>query len=317
MSHRVVDAPNEDGTKRLVRGMWIWKSDALLEDDGQMDNFVRIAKDVNVTDVYLHVAPKTYEPKGDNIASFNTKLQSAGIRVWALDGDPLYISNQTAHEAFMVGLRDLINYNERVAPPARFHGLQAHIEPHDTPADQGKFHEGIAASELTEMQRTERDIRMHMWINCLTRASAFLHSYDLPFGAVMPYWLHIYEGEPITMPWSTGKQLMGQAGRTCMMDMVMPLVDQYVIRCCDTVPAEVVRRMMTQIRYASDSMLEGQKMPVVLGSLEAAEGGDTTETRTQKTVLEDLDRIEKVMAKYPAFGGMVIYRDADWEKLPP
>jgi len=326
MPPRRADSPNEqhDGSGRFVRGMWIRNTARLLHDSRQVDAFIHAAKAIHLTDAYLHVSPEWFATMGAAIAAFNTQADASGIRVWALDGGPAYIRNLASDEALMAGLRKFIEYNDRVAPSARFYGFQADIEPRRAPAGQGNFHSGIAESDLTALQQTERDIRMHIWINCLTRASNFLHSYGLPFGAVIPFWLHVYEGEPVTGSWTTGRRPTGKPGRTCMMDMIMPLLDVYVVKSSRTEPAETIRQIMTQVRYACELTTEGRASPIVLGSVETAHGVGAdlsyrdTDGKDDKTiVLEDLDRVESVMAKYPAFGGMVIHDWSGWEALPP
>jgi len=321
--HHRRDTPVEHGGDReLLRGMWIRNTAKLVEDGGQIEAFIQAATTVRLTDVYLSVAPELYSQKGALIASFNGKVSAAGIRVWALDGRPAHIKNLTTNEPLMQGLRNLIKFNEDSPESARFHGFQADIQPQDTPVGIGDFHLGVAASKLTPLQQTERDLRMHIWLNCLTQASNFVHSYDMPFGAVIPYWLHAYNGEPVTVTWSTGKRATDKPGRTCMMDMIMPMLDQYVVRSYGTEPAETVTQIMTQVRYACDLVREGHKMPTVLGSMETAAGmdvnvsyGDTPEKADKTIVLNDLDRVESVMLKYPSFGGMVLHDWTGWSRL--
>lgn len=307
---------------RLQKGMWIWNTAQLIIDGTRIDQLVGSAKAIHITDVYLYVAPGWYGDKGSDIASFNRKLTACGIRVWALDGDVSYIDNVTAEEGFVEGLQGLAAFNDRVEPNARFHGFQADIEPQDTAEHTGCFHNGVPESQLTQDQYTQRDILMHKWLNVLTRASALCHSYDMPFGAAMPFWLHDYEGEGVTVPWVSISADRSSA-RTCVMDLIMPLVDEYVVMTYSTDPAAAVARILYQARYASAKALEGHKMPYVLGSVETAKGvrrntlsGDVPGRTSKGAVLDGIATIEKTLRKYPAFAGMAIYHWASWADLP-
>ncbi|KAK5126683.1 hypothetical protein LTR85_009617 [Meristemomyces frigidus] len=311
------------GNMRLLKGMWIWNTAQLIVDNTQIDRFLSAAASINLTDVYLYVAPQWYNEKGPDIASFNARVNASGIRVWALDGEVDYIDDMTAEEKFMDGLRGLARFNSCVQPGARFHGFQADIEPQDNAGHEGYFHNGIPESKLTEEQHTQRDILMHKWLNVMTRASALLRSYELPFGAAMPFWLHDYEGEPVTVPWGSSYSDDGSPARTCIQDLIMPLLDEYVIMSYNTDPANAASRVLQQARYASAKALEGCKMPRVLGSLETERGagrnvsyGDTPGKEFKTAVLNDIGTIEEMLQKYPAFHGMAIHHWAAWDKLP-
>ena len=108
-----------------------------------------------------------------------------------------------------------------------------------------------------------------------------------------------------------------------MMDMIMPMLDQYIVRSYGTEPAETVTQIMIQVRHACDLMREGRKMPIVLGSVETAVGrgagasyGDTPGKQDKAILLADVDKVESVMRKYPNYGGMIIHDWAGWRQLP-
>ena len=309
----------EGENMRFLRGMWIWNTLDLLSSPSQTDQLVIAAHQINITDVYLYVAPKMYSQYAQGLADLNSKVQASGVRVWALDGDRAYFESDDGQEVFMDGLRNLISFNDQQTDLcARFHGFQADIEPQDTSGDHKlPFNNGIPESQLSSEQRITRDIVLHKWVNVHTRAANFLHSYDMAFGAAMPFWLHDYEGEPITLPWPNGPKL-----RRCVMDLIMPLVDEYVAMSYNTDPANAAGRAAEQARYASSLIQTGGHIPRVLGSLETAKGvganisyGDTPGKESKLAVLVDLEKIEGILEKYPAFSGMAIHHWAAWEKL--
>ncbi|KAK3674919.1 hypothetical protein LTR78_005263 [Recurvomyces mirabilis] len=307
---------NTTNEMRLLRGMWIWNTAELVQDPKQIDDLTRTAASLKLTDAYLYMAPKWYNDKSDDVAKLNTHLNATGVRVWALDGDPSYIDDLPAVDDFIAGLTSLSDFNERVHPSARFHGFQADVEPQDQPLHNTGFHNGIAESKLEPHQQIERSILWHKLICLLTRASNLMHSYGLEFSAAMPFWLHDYEGEPITVYWS--------GGYTCVMDLVMPLMDEYVVMSYNTDPANATKRIVTQAAHATKQAVEGSKMPRILGSVETAKGvgrnisyGDTVGKQSRTAVLRDVRVIEEELAEYPAFAGMAIHHWAAWRELLP
>jgi hypothetical protein len=178
------------------------------------------------------------------------------------------------------------------------------------------FHNGIAGSMLNAAQSTERSIVMHKWINILTRTGNLIHSFGLEYGVAMPFWLHDYEGQPITVYWS--------GGDTGVMDLIMPMVDEYVVMSYNTDPANAASRVLEQAKYATRQVSDGRKMPRVMGSVETARGvgrnvsyGDTPGKASKQIVLEDILAIEQPLRQHAAFGGMAIHHWAAWDALPP
>lgn len=310
--------PSNPADDHPIRGVWIWNTARLLQDAEQIDRLVNTAKDAGLTDAYLHVKPDWYRSKRAAITSFNIRLHSAGLRIWALDGDSEYVADQEGNEPLMQGLNNFVDYNDLSEPAARFHGFQLHLEPHDTADDEDGFHNDVPQSELNMMQATERDMRMHMWLNSLTRASAFVHSYDMPFAAVMPYWLHEYNGEPVTVSWASPG-----SSRTCAMEIVMPMLDQYIVMSLHSDPARTASRTMAQARFASNGISRGEHMPRVLASVAVSKDlgrevlhADRPSRQNRATVLDDVAKIQRVLSKYPAFGGIAIRDWEGFEKLP-
>ncbi|KAK6390798.1 hypothetical protein LTR65_005402 [Meristemomyces frigidus] len=304
----------------MLKGMWIWNTAQLIVDDAQIDRFISSASSINLSDVYLYVAPQWYDEKGPDIANFNTRMNASGLRVWALDGDVNYIDDPTAQETFMDGLQGLVDFNNRVDFDARFHGFQADIEPQDIPGHEGYFHNDIPESQLTAEEHTQRDTHMQNWLDVLTRASTFLRSYELSFGAAMVFWLHDYDGEPVTVPSQSSN---GSITQPCIMDLIMPLVDEYVVMSYNTDPANAASRVSQQASFASAQAQQGAKMVRVLGAVETEQGvggtvsyGDAPGKDSRGAVLEDMGTIENMLQQYPAFSGMSIHHWASWDEMP-
>ncbi|KAF2770017.1 hypothetical protein EJ03DRAFT_83672 [Teratosphaeria nubilosa] len=310
----------------LQRTFWINNTEELLRDPTQVEHLLDTADAIAITDVYLYVAPCWYVKKGAGLADFNAILKLSGIRVWAVDGDPKYVDIGGREEEFAKGILALNVFNESVGPEASFYGFVANIQPEDSDVleqDEKCFYNGVPSSKLTPEQVNKRDIWLHKWLNALTKGSALTRSFDMPFGAAMPWWWHSYKGEQITVPWVTVGERACRT-RTCIMDLVMPLIDDYIVLSHNTLPAIAIKKIMHQVRYASEKEREGHLMPQIFASVETRKGpstnvsyADTPRKSTKGDVLRDIESIERMMEKYPAFGGIAIHDWTGWDQLYP
>ncbi|TKA32542.1 hypothetical protein B0A50_01650 [Salinomyces thailandicus] len=301
----------EQGQVKFSRGLRVSNTKRLLgNDNSRVDELLDVAKSFNATDVYIYVAPGWYDERKVELVSLISMLHAAGSRAWAVDGDVNYIDDMDVQETFMDGMKALAAFNESVAPHARFFGFQANLEPQDNPGQSGRFHNGVPESRLSTEQHTQRDMILHKWLNLITRASALMRSFEIPFGAVMPWWLHDLEGEPVTVPWGAS---VVDGSRTCIANLVMPLLDEFVVTTASEDPGIVVRRTRHQARYASNALLEGHAMPRILANRhELISSANHSEDSKQKESASHkaITAVEKTLSTYPAFGGTVI---GDWQ----
>ncbi|EMC96346.1 hypothetical protein BAUCODRAFT_156531 [Baudoinia panamericana UAMH 10762] len=302
---------------QIQRGMWVWNTAQLLTNTSQIDSLVATAGNISITDLYLYVAPTWWDDKGSDIAGFNSRLNAAGVRMWALDGDAAYIDDATAQGNYLSGLHDLVQFNQQVDADARFFGFQADIEPQDTAAHETYFYNGIVESDLTPNQTNSRDTLLLQWLDIFNQSSTLLRGNGLQFGAALPFWLDNYDGEPLTVPTTDGN-------RTGIMDLIMPVVDEYVIMSYNTHPESVVSFVQAQAAYASEHSQQGERMPRVLGGVETEQGvgagvsyGDTPGKQSRTVVLSDIAEIEANLTVFPSFGGMAIHHWSAWEALGP
>lgn len=308
---------------QLSRGIWIWATREVVNSSSQIAELIAAAKAIGVTDVYLHVPPECWLELRDALIAFNTQAHHNKLRVWALDGDQAYTSHPTAEERFLDGLRALVELNATTPRAAHFHGFQALVELEDTTPRTPSFHNGLAMSQLDQEQTTQRDMVLHKWLNVHTRASAFLRSYDLPFSAALPHWLIDYEGEPVTTNW-----VNASTPSCCVMDLIMPLVDEYIVLSAKADPARIAARTLGAVRYSSALLLKGQEMPRVLASLHVPPGGpkqhssgdeslkESSSITTVKDMTSVMTSVERLLEKYDGFGGMMIHDWAAWRSLP-
>lgn len=193
----------------------------------------------------------------------------------------------------------------------------ADIEPQDTSQHDGRFFNGVAESDLNADQLLSRDTLLSKWVDRLSYASQSVRSHGMELGAALPFWLDNYDDEPLTVPSSTS------GGRTRVMELLMPILDEYVLMSYNTNPATAASFVAQQAMYATQQVNAGQAMPRVLGGVEVGQGigsgvsyADTTGKASKAIVLADIGTIENDLSSYPSFSGVAIDHWAAWTDLP-
>lgn len=136
----------------------------------------------------------------------------------------------------------------------------------------------------------------------------------LQFSAAMPFWLAEYYGEPVNVSWPSSS-----SPNQCVMNYMMPLLNDYVVMSYNTDPNNAASRVATQAKYASEmspttAVLAG--MDVVVGDGDNVSYGDTAGKDSQAVVLSDMEVIEEDLGGYAAFSGVAINDWAGWFALP-
>ncbi|KAI7240050.1 hypothetical protein KC330_g1537 [Hortaea werneckii] len=297
---------SERGRPKPIRGLRLTEPCQYFSsgNSSNISRLLQLTKKYGTGDIYIGLPQTVFKEQNPKLALFISKLHAAGLRVWGTGGDVRCVDNFTEQENFMDSLRDLATFDDRSPPEARFHGYMVNIQPQDVPGDPGCFHNEIPQSQLSHDQHTQRDIILHQWLNVLTRASAFCRSFDLPFAAAMPWWLHDLAGEPVTVPWGASQT------RTCIADIIAPLLDDHVVMTASEDHSVMAHRVLRQLRSTSNKVISGQRMPRVL----ACSGtSDSTVGKTSshiddgyEPVSETVEHLEKTFVPYPVFGGTII-----------
>jgi len=294
---------------RLQRGLYTEDTEQLLDDIHpaypQTGHLLHASQELRATDIYLRLKPERYTTRSVGLAALTTRLNSAGLRVWAVDGSLDYIDKPPILDDFIAGLTHLGDFNAHASPSARFHGFQAAF---GLLENLDGFHPSIPESRQTEDQYTERMIVLHKYINALTRVSNLIRSFGMEFSAAVPWWLHEYAGEPMTMLWADG--------RKGPMEIVMPIVDEYVVMTGVANGGEVVARTMEQARYSEEMARAGGEKVRVLGSVDLMrESEDGRGCKASLlSVAGRLERIESALRICPAFCGTVL---RGWNQMIP
>ncbi|KAK6438498.1 hypothetical protein LTR95_005299 [Oleoguttula sp. CCFEE 5521] len=295
-----------------VRGMWMWNTASLLNSPEQIGVFRTESERINITDVYVYIAPNWWLTRGSEIGDLTSALHACGLSTATRTISMYPRLRRVSSRAYMIWLRSMrmpIRTRSSMA-------TKADIEPQDTQQHSGRFHNGIAESRLDADQRLSRDTLLRKWVDTLSWASRSVRTNGMQFGAALPFWLHDYEGEALTVP-STPS-----ADRVSVMNLLMPILDEYVVMSYDTDSAIAASRVVQQAAYASQRLQEGQSMPRVLGAVEVGTGvgsgvsyGDTPGKGSKAVVLRDIEVIAQSLRLYPAFRGVAIHHWQAWYEL--
>jgi hypothetical protein len=305
-----------------VRGMWVWKSDALLSSPAQQEDLAKVAGLIGVTDLYLFVNPSWYADRPADLTAFVALMTKRHLAVWAVDGCRCYLDDADGPAHYFTGIDGMIAYNRQAPPWARFVGFQADVEPQDLKGFRASFHSGIAGSKLSATgggvwkasQREDREALLIDWLTIQHKASQKLHGAGLRFGAAMPWWTEDYEGEPLTVD-------VGGGTRARFSQVVMGMVDDYVIMSYNTDPLVAADHVAAQAALAS-ALLPNVKVRVS-AAIETNRGegpivsyGDKPGKQSKAMVLVDMAVIQKALETFPAFAGVSIEDWAGFHDLP-
>lgn len=173
-----VSLDSRSATATTPRGFstWVWNTRDLLADPEHRAVRVSELAALGVTAVYVQWPD--LEASVDPVARFGALAElvkdfhGAGLRVYALDGDPRFIL-PAYREAVEQVLTDLAAYQTQQPPEAQFDGLHYDIEPYLLPGFFGFYQERLMQQYVDTVQ----------WI--YDRAQAM----DLSLGLALPFWL--------------------------------------------------------------------------------------------------------------------------------
>jgi hypothetical protein len=165
-------------TKSSKRATWIWKTEEIVGNHDQIDQFVTFAHRNGIGRVYIHINPDISHQSMAHLIRKCSTLSSDGIVVEALMGDAAWIHNPQAHESLQVRLRWVADYQARYANEAQvlLQGLHLDIEPW----------------QLDGWRGPEQPDLIREWLSCVQYLKSWAQTQQppLPVAADLPFWLH-------------------------------------------------------------------------------------------------------------------------------
>jgi hypothetical protein len=119
----------------LVHGIWVWKSQSILESPHAAETLRDFCQSQGINEIYISVSTRNTASDNDHLARLIALLHRSNIRVEAL------LSSENADEGgkhldkLLDHVRQIIQFNEHRAD--RFDGIHLDIEPQQRPENKG------------------------------------------------------------------------------------------------------------------------------------------------------------------------------------
>jgi len=165
------------------KAMWLWETEKIIKNPKEQKSFFEFIKKEQLTDLFVQI-PYEAEKKGERwkiswdsagMRPLLSKLNRAGIRVHALDGDPRFALREW-HGRSIALLEKIIEYNQSVSPKERFYGVRYDNEPYLLP-QFGGIHKESVLKEYLELAE---------------KSQALAQQAGLTFGVDIPFWFDGY-----------------------------------------------------------------------------------------------------------------------------
>ena len=160
--------------------MWLWETEKILKHADKQKTFFDFCKRQQITDLFVQIPYQAEKGKNGWTILWDSaemrpllfKLNQAGIRVHALDGDPRFALKEW-HGRSIGLIEKIIHYNQSVSPEERFYGIRFDNEVYLLP-NFGRIHKESLLKEYLELAE---------------KSQALAQKAGLTFGVDIPFWL--------------------------------------------------------------------------------------------------------------------------------
>jgi hypothetical protein len=159
--------------------MWVWETEKIIKSPKEQQLLLDFCKKYHITDLFIQIPYQTekievgwkviWDPK--RIRPLLAKLNQAGIRVYALDGDPRFALKEWHGRSIRL-IEQIAQYNQTVLPKERFYGIRYDNEPYLLP-NFGGIHKEIILNEYLEL---------------IKKSQTLARKAGLTFGVDIPFW---------------------------------------------------------------------------------------------------------------------------------
>ena len=161
------------------RAMWIWETEKITKSPKEQQLLLDFSKKYHITDLFIQIPYQTERIEADwkvvwdpkRIRPLLAKLNQAGIRVYALDGDPRFALKELHGRSIRL-IEQIAQYNQTVLPKERFYGIRYDNEPYLLP-NFGGIHKEIILKEYLEL---------------IKKSQTLARKAGLTFGVDIPFW---------------------------------------------------------------------------------------------------------------------------------
>lgn len=162
--------------RSFKKAMWLWQTSALLSSQKEISHLLSFAKREGISDIFLQIPfAEAASSEGRQLPGalriLISRLHEAGIRVQALDGDPLYALEKN-HAAVLADIQKIIRYNHSVSAMERFDGIRYDNEVYLLPGFAG----------------VKKQSYMRQYLALLEASHDLTRKAGISLGADIPFW---------------------------------------------------------------------------------------------------------------------------------
>ncbi|MEO7162563.1 MAG: hypothetical protein ABI041_06565, partial [Bdellovibrionia bacterium] len=298
------------------RGMLLWTTKSLLSNPAEQDQLISLSLSSKITDIYAYLVKSDYSTFQEQLQTFNSKLNNAGIKIWGMEGYRGYFSDAYGPSELYAAANALSTFNSKVNSNSRFAGFYMNMQPQDGQGDEFKttFHNDLCDSNLDpvsggvwfDSELKDREMLMRDWLLIAQSLRQKMNEAGLRLGAAMPSWTDDYYDEEILVSFNGIRQ--------GLMKHMMQILNDYVVMSYNTNPRNAANRLKGELAYADT--LPVSNRPRVFGGLETHPGSgmnvsyaDTAGKNNRTTVIQDIQTIQEILGEHDSFCGINL---SDW-----
>ncbi|MCC6748573.1 MAG: hypothetical protein IT371_13000 [Deltaproteobacteria bacterium] len=177
-------APRRETPSRTRLALWLWETARIAGSPAERETLLAFCRREKVTELFLQLpyrklragAAWRIDWQPELLRPLLAALHAAGVRVYALDGDPAF-ALPAQHGLVLAVLEAVLAHNRAAGPTERFDGFRLDAELYLVP--------GFASARRTPLMRG--------YLTLLERVAAKTRPAGLRLGVDLPFWLEGYD----------------------------------------------------------------------------------------------------------------------------
>lgn len=257
---------------------WLWSTSMIVNNEARTLEFLENKK---INKVYLqidcNISSSVYQ-------DFIEKSLIKGIKVYALDGSPIWVSSEGYQKQDQL-MAWLGSYQQKSATHQQFAGIHLDVEPY-----------------LNSGWETNREQTIKLYQDLLIRAKEHATHLGLPLEVDMPFWFD-------------GISYSNQYGDGILAEWVIDQVESVTIMAYRDTAAKIVEKVESEIAYA-----EKVNRSIVVGvETDASNEGQkiTFYEEGEEYMNEQLALVQNSLRDRTAFNGIAIHHVDSWMSMLP
>ncbi len=290
---------------KYKRGLWVWKTSMIFQNN--LKEFFRFCKVKNINLIFIytgmqkgHLNIKYFEKK---FKIFNKMAHKNGIKVHALDGDPIWTYSEN-HNVALSRAMDIINFNKKVLKIERFDGIHHDVEPHGLKEVKELKMKDDMASQI----KIENIYKQYIELCRKTEAlvDKYKDTQNIEFGIDIPFWYK----QP-----TRSRDVTINGVKKAISDFLTDIVDNIGIMDYKDSGEGMIRFALDEIEYADN--IPGKKIYIGANVNDSKEEITTFWQEGEEYMEKELDKVDEAFANHPSYAGLAIHSFKTYRILRP